>query len=156
MNKRFYLNPQVPELQKHNLFVNPDYFGIQIWQKKHVNYDKFEIATNCVNQIFNLNAFFFFLFTGATWYYHTICLVITYFASFTDYEDDIFEVISNWHVQGSKFGGKINKFGVKSKKKSWTSRISWISFFPGLASSINTAQRWEQLYCQTAVWPFEP
>ena len=34
-------------------------------------------------------------------------LVFTYFASFTDYEDDIFEVISNWHVQGSKFGDKI-------------------------------------------------
>ena len=67
---------------------------------------EFEIATNCLNQIFNLNTFFFFLFTGATWYYHTICLVITYFASFTDYADDIFEVISNWHIQGSKFGGK--------------------------------------------------
>ncbi len=37
--------------------------------------------------------------------------MFTYFASFTDYEDDIFEVISNLHVQGSKFGGKIYKFG---------------------------------------------
>ena len=35
-------------------------------EKKRINYDKFEIPTNCVNQIFNLNAFFFFLLTGAT------------------------------------------------------------------------------------------
>ena len=55
---------------------------------------------------------------GATCYYHTIFLKITYFASFTNYEDDIFEVSSNLHVQGSKFGGKMNKFGGKSKKKS--------------------------------------
>ena len=75
--------------------------------KKCVNYDKFEITTNCVNQILNLNAFLFFLFTGATWYDNTIYLVFRYFASFTHYEDDIFEVISNMHVQGSKFGGKI-------------------------------------------------
>ena len=30
--------------------------------------------------------------------------VFIYFALFTDYEDDIFDVISNLHVQGSKFG----------------------------------------------------
>ena len=55
--------------------------------------------------------------TCATWYYHTIYLVFTYFASFTDYEDDIFEGISNLHVQGPKFGGKIYKFCGKFKKK---------------------------------------
>ena len=64
-----------------------------------------------------LNAFFFFLLTGATWYYHTIYLVFTYCALYTDYQDDIFEVISNLHVHGSKFGGKINKFGGKSFRK---------------------------------------
>ena len=37
----------------------------------------------------------FFLFTDATRYYHTFCLLITYFASFTHYEDDMFIVISN-------------------------------------------------------------
>ena len=75
--------------------------------KKRVNNDKFEIATNCVNHIFNLNASFFFLLTGASWYYHTIYSVFTYFASFTDYEDDIFEFISNLHVQDFKFVRKI-------------------------------------------------
>ena len=52
---------------------------MHIWrEKKGINYDKFEITTNCVNQIFNLNAFLIFLFTDATWYYYTIFLVITY------------------------------------------------------------------------------
>ena len=36
---------------------------------------------------------FFFLLTCATWYYHDIYIVFTYIASFTGYEDDIFEVI---------------------------------------------------------------
>ena len=37
---------------------------------------------------------------------HTVYIVLTYFASFTGYKDDTFEVISNLHVQGSIFGGK--------------------------------------------------
>ena len=118
--------------KKKQFFVNTGIFGMHIWRKKCINYNKFKIATNCINQILNLNAFFFFLFTGATWYYNTICLAITYFASFTDYEDDIFEVISNRHVQGSKFGGKIYNFGRKSFLKSWTPRSSWSLFVPGL------------------------
>ena len=69
---------------------------------------------NRVNQIFNPCSFFFFLLTGATWYYNAIYIVLTYFASFTGYSDGIFEVISNLHVQGSKFGGKLYKFGGKS------------------------------------------
>ena len=44
-------------------------------------------------------------------------IVLTYFASFTGYEDDIFEVIFNLHIQGSKFGGKFYQFGGKSFKK---------------------------------------
>ena len=46
-------------------------------------------------------------------YLHSIYI----FASFTGYGDDIFEVISNFHVQGSKFGGKFDKFGGKSLKR---------------------------------------
>ena len=45
-----------------------------------------------------------------------VCIVFKYFASFTGYEDEIFEVISNLHVQESKFGGNIYKFGGKSNK----------------------------------------
>ena len=59
----------------------------------------------------------FFLLTSVAWYYHTIYLEFTYFASFTDYEGDISEIISNLHIQGSKFGGKIYKFAEKSFKK---------------------------------------
>ena len=57
---------------------------------------------------------FFFLLTGATWYHYAIYIVFTYFASFTVYDDDILKDISNLHVQGSKFGGKFDKFGSKS------------------------------------------
>ena len=39
------------------------------------------------------------------------------FLSFTGYEYDIFEVISNLHVQGYKFVGKFNKFGGNPLKK---------------------------------------
>ena len=119
-----------PDLEKNNFLWIPKFWECTFGGgENRVNYDKFEIATNYVNQIFNLKAFFFFLFTGATWYYHTICLVITYFASFTDYEDDIFEVISNWHVQGSKFGGKINKYGGKSFLKIQLHRVHGVCFF---------------------------
>ena len=44
---------------------------------------------------------------------HTLYLVLTYIALLTDYEYDIFEVISNLHVQGSAFGGIIKKIGRK-------------------------------------------
>ena len=90
---------------------------MQIWGKKAWITTILKLWQNSVNQTFNLNAFFFFLLTGAQWYYHTIYLVFTYFASFTDYEYDIFEVISNLHIQGSNFGGKIAKFCGKSFKK---------------------------------------
>ena len=59
----------------------------------------------------------FLLLTGATWYFLGIYIVFTYFASFTGYEDDIFEFISNFHIQGSKFGKKFDKFGRKSFKE---------------------------------------
>ena len=69
---------------------------------------------NIVNQIFNPCAFFVFFLTGAIWYYHAIYIVLTYFASFTGYKDDIFEVISYLHVPGSKLGGKFDEFDKKS------------------------------------------
>ena len=37
---------------------------------------------------------------------YAIYILLTYFASFIGYEDDILEVISNLHVQGAKLGGK--------------------------------------------------
>ena len=63
-----------------------------------------------------MHSFFFFL-KVAIWNYYAIYRVLTYFASFTGYEDDIFEVISILPVQESKFGGYVYKFGGKSKKK---------------------------------------
>ena len=59
---------------------------------------------------------FFFFLTGAICYYHAIYIVLKYFASCTSYEDDLLKVISNLHVQESKFGTNIYKFGGKSNK----------------------------------------
>ena len=78
----------------------------QIWNRDKLR--ESNIKPKCI---------FSFLLTGTTWYYHTIYLVFIYFASFTKYKDDIFEGISIFHVQGSKFGKKNYKFGRKSKKK---------------------------------------
>ena len=50
------------------------------------------------------------------WQYHAIYTVLKYFASFTGYEEDIFKVIFNAHVQESKFGRNICKFGEEEKK----------------------------------------
>ena len=61
--------------------------------------------------------FFFLFLTVAIWYYHAIFIVLKYYASFTGYKDDIFEVIVNLHVQESKFYWNIYKFGGKSLKK---------------------------------------
>ena len=67
---------------------------------------------------------------------HDICLVIAYFASFTDYENDIFKVISNWHVEGYKFAGKVNKFGGKSNKKFKIHKVHGVQFFAGLTNPL--------------------
>jgi hypothetical protein len=48
--------------------------------------------------------------------------------SFTGYADDIFHVISNFHIQRSKFGRKSNKFEGYSKNN-WTLQGSWGSLF---------------------------
>ena len=56
-------------------------------------------------------------------------LSIQYFASFTNYEEDIFEVIPNMHVQGSKFGGKITNSAENQKKKVELHGVHGVSFF---------------------------
>ena len=57
---------QFGRIEKKHFFVNSEILGRHIWQKKQVNYNKFEIATNSKNQIFNLKELCFFLLTGAT------------------------------------------------------------------------------------------
>ena len=61
--------------------MNSKILGIQIWRKKMRKY------------------------------YHAIYIVLTYFASFTGFEDDIFEVFSYLPNEGSKTGGKMDQFG---------------------------------------------
>ena len=132
-----YLKTPTSRLGKKPFFCELQNFGItHLAGKKCVKYNKYEIATNCVNQIFYLNAFFFFLLTGATWYYHTIYLVFTYFTSFTDYDDDIFEVISNLQLQGSKLTEKFTNLEEK-KKKVELHGVHGVSFFQVCQPDVN-------------------
>ena len=55
-------------------------------------------------------------------------LIIYIFFIITDYEDDIFEVISNLHVQGSKFGGNFF-FAENLLKKVELHGVHGVSFF---------------------------
>ena len=109
-------------------FVHSVFWEYIFGRKNAWNTTNLKMRQKSVYKIFNQRAFFFFLLTGATWYYPAIYIVLTYFAWFTGYEYDIFEVISNLHVQESKFGGK---FGKKSYKN-WTPPSSWSFFFPCL------------------------
>ena len=101
-------------------FVNAANLRIKICRKKCVNYDKIEIAQDCVNLIFNPDAFLFFLLTGAIWCFHAIYVVFTYFASFTGQEDDFLKLFLIY----------IDKFG--DFFKSWALRSSWSLFLPSV------------------------
>ena len=101
--------------KKNNIFVTLKFWKCTSGEKKRVNCDKLEIGTNCVNQIFNLNAFFFVLFTGATCYYHNIYFIYRlwrwHFCTFKD--PNMAEILTNL---------------MENLLKSWTPRSSW-SFF---------------------------
>ena len=71
--------------------------------------------------------------------------MLKYFATFTGYEDDIFEVISNFHVQEFKFGGNIYKFRKKKKKKK--KKVNFAEFREFVFSKsgqplINVSNKW--------------
>ena len=75
----------------------------------------FQSRQNNVNQIFKPIAFFYLLLTGDTDITMIYFIVFTYFASVKGYEDDNVEVISYFHFQEPKLGGKMDQFGGKSK-----------------------------------------
>ena len=58
-------------------------------------------------------------------YLHSIYI----FASFTSYENYIFEVFSNLHCQESNFGGKIYKFGGYSFENFNSTEFMEVVFF---------------------------
>ena len=64
-------------------------------RKKYVNYDKIQIAQDCVNKICKPNAFFSSFWQAL----HKITMLLPYFAPFTGYEDNICEGISDLHIQ---------------------------------------------------------
>ena len=83
---------------------------------------------NSVNNMFILNALFFSLLRGATWYNNAIYLLFTYSVPFIGYEDDILEVISNLHVQGAKCGKKKNFDGKSFKKLNSVEFMEFVFF----------------------------
>ena len=116
-------------LGKKQFFVNSEIWEYRFGGKNAYITTNVKSRQNSVNQIFNPYACLFFLLTGATCYYHDIYIVFKYFASFTGYTDNIFEVISNLHVQGSKFGGKFDKLCGKSLKKIELHGVLGVRFF---------------------------
>ena len=72
-----------------------------------------------------MHSFSFFL---ATSYYHAIYIVFTYFAPFTCYEDDIFEVIPNLHVQGSNLAENLTNL-AENLLKIERCRVYGVSYF---------------------------
>ena len=71
-------------------------------------------------------------------------------ASFTGYEDDIFKVISNLHVQGSKFGGEFEKFGGNFFKKIKLCGFHGVCFFSKFDQRLQTDCLEDS---PTACWP---
>ena len=86
---------------------------------------------NSVNQIFD-HVHFSLLLTGAKRYYHAICIVFTHFASFTGYEDDIFEVILICMFTDPNLAEDLKNLPENLFKKFTPRRLcSW--FFPSLS-----------------------
>ena len=85
-------------------FVNLDFV-----KKPRKNYSKNYIAARVRKLNIHPKCIFFFLLTSASWYYNFCYKVFKYLVG---YKDDIFQVISKVQIQRSKFGGKLDKFGV--------------------------------------------
>ena len=83
----------------------------------------FTSGQNCVNHIF-CQKNVFLPFEGCYTVFPWPWFIIYMLTSFTGYADDIFHVISNFHIQRSKFGRKSDKFDGYSKN-SWTLQGSW-------------------------------
>ena len=113
-------------------FVNSEILVIRIWRKKRVKYHKFEIARKQRNSNISPTCNLFLPFARCYMilpcYLHSIykfCFI------YKLWKWNLWS-FSNFHVQGSKFGGKFHKFGGKKLFKNRTPRSSWGSFFPSL------------------------
>ena len=111
---RFFLSFQVVKLWKQTrnkqYFYEPWKYGIYRLAEK---LRKFRQNWNCPGPCkshFKCKCLFFLSF-NICYIILPLPLPLSYFASFTINEDDIFEFISNLHVKRYKFGGKMDKFG---------------------------------------------
>ena len=132
----------------------PKFLECTFGGKKGVNYDKFEITTNCVNQIFILNAFTFFL----PYYFlsnNIFCII---------YQPWRWHFWSYFLLARSRIQIFTEKLKILAKnifkKKNWNPRSSLSLFFPGLPiwslflklnityiGLILLPQHWQQLQC---------
>ena len=95
---------------------------------------------NSVNQIFNPCSFFFFFFTGATWYYHAVYSVFTYFASFTGYTNDILKLFLICMFKYPNLAENLTNLGEFFFN--WTPQSLWSLFLPSLV----TGHTWQLTY----------
>ena len=110
-------------------------------KKKYKIYDKFEIATKQRElKIFPMCIFVFFL-TGATWYYHAIYKVFTYFTSFGCYEDDIFELFLMCTSKDPNFAENMTNFAKKSLKTFNSAEFMEFVFYKSLFNNLCNAPR---------------
>ena len=77
------------------------------------------------------NAFFLFLFTGATWYYYDIHIVFIYVAPLKAMKMKLWKEVLTCTSKNPNLAEK-STFLAENPLKSWTPRSSWSSFFPGL------------------------
>ena len=87
-----------------------------------------KLRQNSVNQILNPHAIFFFLLTGATWCYYASYILCFIYWLWRWYFGSFFYLFLNLHVQWSKLGQKIEKFGRKSFFFNWSLQSSWRFF----------------------------
>ena len=81
----------MPRLAKHLCFCKLwNFWSTDLAEKDAYITPNFKLCQIGENQIIKLNAFFFFISTGATLYYHATYIAFSYFELFTEYEDDIF------------------------------------------------------------------
>ena len=107
-------------------------------RKKALMTTNLKSQQNRVNQIFNPNAFFFFLLTGyLKGYYHAIYIVFTYYTSFAGYEDDILELFLICTFKDPKLAGKWTNL-AENPKKNLTPQSSWSLFFSKSVHTMHT------------------
>ena len=121
-------NYLVSRLDKNHFCVNSEILELQIWRKKRVNYDKFEFVKKL--RKWNILPMCILFLPFDRCYMILPCYLQSIYIICIIYRLSIwfFKVDSNLHVQGSKFGGKFDKFGGKPFKKLSSAEFTEVVF----------------------------